>query len=69
MVPMNLKFGLFTTASLLNIDVQIKSSLSNTCLHATAAFLNQHPNHQNRGKRREQVEIQIDKVPISTLPD
>ena len=40
MVPMSLKLGLFTTASLDNIDVQIKSSLSITCLHGTAASLN-----------------------------
>ena len=57
------------TASLSNINVQIKSSLSTTWLHGTAASLNQHPNHQNQDKRREQVEIKIEKVPIRTLPD
>ena len=69
MVSMNLKLGLFTTASLDNINVQIKSSLSTTCLHGTAASLNQYPSHQNQGKRREQVEIQIGKVLLHTLPD
>ena len=69
MVPMSLKLGLFTTASLDNIDVQIKSSLSTTCLHGTAASLNQNPNHQNQDKRREQVKIQIEKVPLRTRPD
>ena len=68
MVLINLKLGLFTTASLSNINVQIKSSLSTTWLHGTAASLNQHPNHQNQDKRREQVEIKIEKVPICTLP-
>ena len=69
MVPVNLKLGLFTAASHYNINGQIKSSLSNTCLHGTAASLNQQPNHQNQGKHREQVEKQIEKVPLHTLPD
>ena len=69
MVPMNWKLGLFTTASLDNIDVQIKSSLSTTCLHGTAASLNQHPNHQNKGKCREQVGREIEKVLLCMLPD
>ena len=69
MAPMNLKLGLFTTASLYNIDVHIKSSLSTTYLHGTAASFNQHPNHQNQGKSREQVEILVEKVPLHTLPD
>ena len=69
MVPMNLKLGLFTTTSLDNIGVQIKSSLSTTCLHGIEASLDQHPNYQNQGKRKEQVEIQIEKELLHTLPD
>ena len=69
MLSMNLKLGLFTTASLDNINFQIKSSMSTTCLHGTAASLNQYPSHQNQGKCREQVEIQIKKVLLHMLPD
>ena len=68
-VLMNLKLGLFTTAALDKINVQIISSLSTKCLHGTSAFSNQHPSHQNQVKRREQVEIQIEKVLLHTFPD
>ena len=36
-VLMNLKFGLFTTAALDKINVQIISSLSTTCLHGACS--------------------------------
>ena len=37
---MNLKLGLFTTAALDKINVQIISSLSTKCLHGTSVFPN-----------------------------
>ena len=69
MVLMNLKLGLPITAPLGNIDVWITSSLSTTCLHGATASLNHQPNYQNQGNYRELVEIQIEKVPLRTLPD
>ena len=42
-LPMSLKLGVFSTASVHNIDVDIQSSLSTPSLDGTAASINQHP--------------------------
>ena len=45
--------GMFFTASIHNIDVEIKSSLASTSLHDTAASINQHPPYGSLGITRE----------------
>ena len=46
-LPMSLKLGVFSTASVDNIDAEIQSSLSTTSLHGTAAPINQHRTEHN----------------------
>ena len=41
-LPTNLQKGLFSTASVDNIDIETKSSTAFTSLHGTAASVNQH---------------------------
>ena len=41
-LPTNLRKGLFSTASVDNIDIETKSSTAFTSLHGTAASVNQH---------------------------
>ena len=66
---MNLKLGVFTTSSLDNLDIEIKSTFSKTSLHGTAASLNQHPNETNSGDSREKIELRGDKAKLKSLPD
>ena len=54
-LPMSLKLGVFSTASVDNIDVERQSSLSTTSLHGTAASINQHPTEHNQGQPREKI--------------
>ena len=49
-LPMNLKLGVFSTASVDNIDVDIQSSLSTTSLHGIAVSINQPPTSNNEGQ-------------------
>lgn len=48
---MSLKVGLFSTTSINNIDLEIKSSLATTSLHGNVAFINQHPTNCHLGDR------------------
>ena len=61
-IPMNLKFVVFTSASLDNIDVQIKSSLSKKSL-------NQHPYQKSQGEEQEQTEINSNENKLQKLPE
>ena len=45
--------GMFSTASIDNINVEIKSSLASTSLHGTAAPINQHHQDGSLGISRE----------------
>ena len=51
-LPTNLRKGLFSTASVDNIDVATKSSSAVTSLHGTAASINQHMSSENQGQVR-----------------
>ena len=52
-LAMNLKKGVFSTASLNNIDVDTSATLLTTSLHGTAASLNQQPTTLNQAESRE----------------
>ena len=56
-LPMNLKLGVFSTASVDNIDVGMKSSLSTTSLRGIAASISQHRRRNNEGQSRERVSL------------
>ena len=51
-LPTNLRRGLFSTASIDNIDIHPKSSTARTSLHGTAASIDQHLASDNVGKFR-----------------
>ena len=50
--PLTLRYGLFTTAAVDNIDVNPSSSTAMSAFHGTAASLNQHIN-ENSGRCRD----------------
>ena len=52
-IPMNLKQGVFSTASADNIDVDTKATLLTTLLNGTAAYVDHHPTALNQGESRE----------------
>ena len=66
---MSLKLGVFSTASVDNIDVEIQSSLSTTSLHGTAASINQHPTEHNQGQPREKIMLNQNVLKLRQLPD
>ena len=68
-LPMSLKLGVFSTASVDNIDVEIQSSLSTTSLHGTAASINQHPTEHNQGQPREKITLNQNVLKLRRLPD
>ena len=68
-LPMSLKLGVFSTASVDNIDVEIQSSLSTTSLHGTAASINQHPTEHNQGQPREKIMLNQNVLKLRQLPD
>ena len=51
-LPASLRKGLFSTASVHNIDVATKSFSAVTSLHGTAASINQHMSSENQGQLR-----------------
>ena len=51
-LPTNLRRGLFSTASIDNIDIHPKSSTARTSLHGTATSINQHLASDNVGQFR-----------------
>ena len=51
-IPTSLMIGMFSTGSVDNIDIVIKSSLASTSLHGTVASINQHPRDGSLGKPR-----------------
>ena len=67
--PMSLKLGVFSTASVDNIDAEIQSSLSTTSLHGTAASINQHPTEHNQGQPREKIMLNQNVLKLRRLPD
>ena len=67
--PLSLQLGVFSTASVGNIDVEIQSSLSATSLHRTAASINQHPTEHNQGQPREKVMLNQNVLKLRRLPD
>ena len=52
-LPRNLRTGIFSTASVDNIDVNTKSSTVHTSLHGTAASINQHLTEGHKGTKRD----------------
>ena len=68
-LPMSLKLGVFSTASVDNIDVERQSSLSTTSLHGTAASINQHPTEHNQGQPRKKVMLNQNVLKLRRLPD
>ena len=66
---MSLKLGVFSTASVDNIDVEIQSSLSTASLHGTAASINQHPTEHNQGQPREKIMLNQNVLKLRRLPD
>ena len=68
-LPMSLKLGVFSTASVDNIDVEIQSSLSTSSLHGTAASINQHPTEHNQGEPREKIMLKQNVLKLRRLPD
>ena len=68
-LPMNLKLGVFSTAPVENIDVDIQSSLSTTSLHGIAAPINQHPTRNNEGQSREHVSLNQSVCKLKQVPD
>ena len=67
-LPTNLWKGLFSTASVDNIDVPTKSSSAVTSLHRTAASVNQHISSENQGKPRILPGILSTDVKLKHLP-
>ena len=67
-LPVSLKLGVFSTASVDNIDVEIQSSLSITSLHGTAASINQHPTAHNQGQPREKIMLNQNVLKLRRLP-
>ena len=61
--------GVFSTASVGNIDVEIQSSLSATSLHRTAASINQHPTEHNQGQPREKIMLNQNVLKLKRRPD
>ena len=68
-LPMNLKLGFFSTASVDNIDVNIQSSVSTTSLYGTAACINQHPARNNERHSKERVSLNQTLSKIKRLLD
>ena len=68
-LPMSLKLGVFSTASVDNIDIEIQSSLSTTFLHGTAASINQHPTEHNQGQPREKIMLNQNVLKLKRRPD
>ena len=66
-LPMSLKLGVFSTASVDNIDIEIQSSLS-TSLHGTAASINQHPGEHNQGQPTEKIMLNQNVLKLRPLP-
>ena len=64
-VLISLKVCLFSTASINNIDLEIKPSLATTFLHGTAASINQHPTYCHLGADRQVLPLS-DTPPIVT---
>ena len=54
-IPTSLMIGMFSTGSVDNIDIEIKSLLASTSLHGTVASINQHPRDGSLGKLRSVV--------------
>ena len=68
-LPMRLKIGLFSTASIDNIDVSTKSSTSFTSLHGTAGSINQHVSNGNEGEAKSIPESLPNDHKLKKLPD
>ena len=66
-LPMKMKLGVFCTASVDNIDVDIKAS--NTSMHGTAASINQHPTVDQEGCARECIKFSANTSKLMHLPD
>ena len=61
--------GMFFTASIHNIDVEIKLSLASTSLHGTAASINQHPPYGSLGITREVLPLGDSRSKLQELPN
>ena len=61
--------GMFSTASIYNIDVEIKSSLASTSLHGTAASINQHHRDGSLGISREVFPLDDSGTKLQELPN
>ena len=68
-LPMSLKLGVFSRASVGNIDVEIPSSLSTNSLHRTAASIHQHPTEHNQGQPREKIILNQYVLKLKRPPD
>ena len=68
-LPMSLEIGLFSTASIDNIDVSTKSSTAVTSLHGTAGSINQHVSNGNEGEARSIPESLPKDHKLKKLPD
>ena len=68
-LPMRLKLGVFSTASVDNTDVEIQSSLSTTFLHGTAASINPHPTEHNQGQPRKKIMLNKNVSKLRQFPD
>ena len=66
---MNLKLGVFSTASVDNIDVDIQSSLSTTSLHGIATSMNQPPTRNNEGQSKESISLNQSLSKLKQLTD
>ena len=62
------KVGLFSTASIDNIDLEIKSSLVTTSIHGTAASINQHSTDCHLGTDREVLPLSDSRKELQDLP-
>ena len=67
-IPIVLKKGIFSTASIDNIDIDTTAALCTTSLHGTAASINQHPTEINQGTQREVPVILKKSESLKELP-
>ena len=61
--------GMFSTASIDNIDIEINLSLASTSLHGTDAFINQHPQDGSLGISREVLLLDDSGTKLQELPN
>ena len=60
---------MFSTASIDNIDIEIKSLLASIFLHGTAASINHHPQDGSLGISREVLPLDDSGTKLQELPD